>query len=219
MRAREIVLVGVALVSASTQAFYSPEQGRWLSRDPIEEEGGANQYGFVANTPVNAFDYLGLSFSTRREAGKPFAPSFSQIEAFSASMEVRPDSKCGQNGCYRLGLIGVEMVFYIYAGFNSYHETGHRDDAKAWAYDALEQYAKGKTGCYTERKACCWKSAVEEYARNEFAWFYSMNTVMERDIRGGQKGPNYQKQFAELYIEYKTALDALKRKEAECNSR
>lgn len=32
----------------------------WPSRDPIEEEGGLNLYGFVGNDGVNAWDYLGL---------------------------------------------------------------------------------------------------------------------------------------------------------------
>jgi len=27
--------------------FYNPELGRWINRDPIEEEGGLNLYGFV----------------------------------------------------------------------------------------------------------------------------------------------------------------------------
>jgi len=40
--------------------YYSPEMGRWISRDPIEEEGGINLYGMVANDPVNNWDYLGL---------------------------------------------------------------------------------------------------------------------------------------------------------------
>ena len=200
-------------------AFYHPDDGRWLSRDPIEEEGGANLYGFVGNMPINAVDNLGLEFKTRTEVGKPFIPSYSQIESFSATMEVKPSSQCGQNGCYSLGLVGVDMVFYIYAGLNCSHELGHSDDAKAWAYDALEKYAKSKTGCYTKRKAYCWKSAVEEFAKNEFGWFFAFNTVMERDIRGGQIGPDYKKQFGENYIRYKAALDALKRKEAECNSR
>ena len=39
---------------------YDPLTGRWLSRDPIEEEGGANLYGYVANTPTNAFDPFGM---------------------------------------------------------------------------------------------------------------------------------------------------------------
>jgi len=40
--------------------YYSPQLGRWLSKDPIEEEGGANLYGFAENNPVNEVDYLGL---------------------------------------------------------------------------------------------------------------------------------------------------------------
>jgi hypothetical protein len=33
--------------------------GRWISRDPIEESGGANVYGFVGNDGVNKWDLLG----------------------------------------------------------------------------------------------------------------------------------------------------------------
>lgn len=41
--------------------YYSPEMGRWISRDPIEEEGGINLYGMVGNDPVCKWDYLGNS--------------------------------------------------------------------------------------------------------------------------------------------------------------
>jgi RHS repeat-associated protein len=41
--------------------WYDPLTGRWPSRDPIEEEGGLNLYGFVGNDGVGAWDYLGLS--------------------------------------------------------------------------------------------------------------------------------------------------------------
>jgi len=47
--------------------YYDPETGRWPSRDPIGERGGLNLYGFVANDPVNAWDYLGLT--TKRCCG------------------------------------------------------------------------------------------------------------------------------------------------------
>jgi RHS repeat-associated protein len=40
--------------------YYSPTLGRWLSKDPIEEEGGLNLYGFVGNDGVDGLDYLGL---------------------------------------------------------------------------------------------------------------------------------------------------------------
>jgi RHS repeat-associated protein len=41
--------------------LYKPGFGRWLSRDPIEEQGGINLYGYVGGNPVNNTDRLGLS--------------------------------------------------------------------------------------------------------------------------------------------------------------
>jgi uncharacterized protein RhaS with RHS repeats len=40
--------------------FYDPNLQRWLNRDPIEEEGGINLYGFVFNAPLNLIDVWGL---------------------------------------------------------------------------------------------------------------------------------------------------------------
>jgi RHS repeat-associated protein len=40
--------------------YYIPEFGRWISRDPIGEEGGNNLYAFVFNDPIMFSDYLGL---------------------------------------------------------------------------------------------------------------------------------------------------------------
>ena len=42
--------------------FYRPDLGRWLNRDPIEEEGGENLYAFCDNNPVLYIDILGESF-------------------------------------------------------------------------------------------------------------------------------------------------------------
>ncbi len=42
--------------------YYDPVTGRWPSRDPIEEEGGINLYGFVANDGVNKTDVLGNEY-------------------------------------------------------------------------------------------------------------------------------------------------------------
>lgn len=46
--------------------YYSPEIGRWLSRDPIEEQASEegveepNLYRFVENEPIGSYDFLGL---------------------------------------------------------------------------------------------------------------------------------------------------------------
>jgi len=39
---------------------YDPVTGRWPSRDPIQERGGANLYGFVFNSSLNWTDAFGL---------------------------------------------------------------------------------------------------------------------------------------------------------------
>jgi hypothetical protein len=41
--------------------FYQPSFGRWLSRDPLQEEGGLNLYGFADNAPTYWTDPLGLA--------------------------------------------------------------------------------------------------------------------------------------------------------------
>ena len=40
--------------------FYHPGLMRWLNRDPIEEDGGVNLYGFVKNNTICHVDIIGL---------------------------------------------------------------------------------------------------------------------------------------------------------------
>jgi len=39
--------------------YYSATTGRWLSRDPIDEQGGLNVYAFVGNNPLTYVDIPG----------------------------------------------------------------------------------------------------------------------------------------------------------------
>ena len=40
--------------------YYDSDAGRWLSRDPIQESGGVNMYGFLDNDAVQSVDLNGL---------------------------------------------------------------------------------------------------------------------------------------------------------------
>ena len=50
--------------------YYNPATGAWLSRDPLQEEGGINLYNFVSNDPVNSVDELGLLAITAQTSGE-----------------------------------------------------------------------------------------------------------------------------------------------------
>ena len=73
---RGIVCAFLLTAVYSASAFYDPTIGRWASRDPIGEQGfekltqvslkagkgmrEVNLYGFINNSPVADYDYLGL---------------------------------------------------------------------------------------------------------------------------------------------------------------
>lgn len=59
------------------QRYYSPVQGRWLSREPLGEFESFNLYTYCHNDPINKYDYLGL-------AEKGSGPNF--LERFFARL-------------------------------------------------------------------------------------------------------------------------------------
>jgi RHS repeat-associated protein len=57
--------------------YYNASTGRWLSRDPIEAEGGLNEYDSFGNDPVDLIDQLGLKMlfiTVARDKTLPGAP-------------------------------------------------------------------------------------------------------------------------------------------------
>src|SRR5207248_224033 len=49
--------------------YYDARLGRWLSRDPLEEQGGANLLVFSGNDGLDFFDSLGLTWQIERNGG------------------------------------------------------------------------------------------------------------------------------------------------------
>ena len=52
-----------------TYRHYSPRLKKWLSKDPIAEQGGLNLYQMVGNAPVGYWDFLGYFFMKNPFAG------------------------------------------------------------------------------------------------------------------------------------------------------
>ena len=79
--------------------WYDAQNGRWVSRDPIEESGGVNLYGFVGNDGVGEFDRFGLFlevfpiFGTIVQAIKAAAREYT-------GMKPSDYSSCGDDGGY-----------------------------------------------------------------------------------------------------------------------
>ena len=78
---------GTTLVSGVTYygyRYYNPSTGRFLSKDPIAENGGLNLYGFVKNDPVNLYDALGKRPS-RKRVGTYEASDFTERYIYTES--------------------------------------------------------------------------------------------------------------------------------------
>ncbi len=68
--------------------YYSPELGRWLSRDPMGEKGGLNLYDMCGNDPVNLYDYLGLEWK-RGGTSVQFAQRDIPCECYTAKVKIK----------------------------------------------------------------------------------------------------------------------------------
>lgn len=78
------------ILTTNLFASYNPEQGRWINRDPIGEEGGANLYAMVANDAVNKWDRLGLEVT--QDAVITFKKLMINIKKWEK--EAYPDDEC-----------------------------------------------------------------------------------------------------------------------------
>jgi RHS repeat-associated core domain len=117
MRDRNIIhwlwlgLVICLLDAAPAHAFYNPQQGRWLSRDPIEEYAGDNIYEFVLNRPTSVIDVFGLGtwVVTARDVSEYFGAK-ATVNAASLGYTVTYIPSSGE--CPRSDMRDGKVVLY-----------------------------------------------------------------------------------------------------------
>ena len=120
---------------------YDSSSARWLSRDPIAEEGGINLYGYVLNSPPNAIDRDGLDLLIINHMGhrylgidNPTDPAKVIIYEFYPDDSPRngkppgPLGVFGQPGKWDRKVMSEQPP--IYPGIDFVHKTSHEFDKK-----------------------------------------------------------------------------------------
>ena len=119
--------------------WYGPGMGRWINRDPIEEEGGINLLVFVFNDALNGADYLGsstLSFCER----KAFRVGFELPRVLSTT-----DSVSGVETTYLYDDLG-EQIGQTRHGVTSASETDYQYiNGEWWRVATQRTYAGAVT--------------------------------------------------------------------------
>ncbi|MDF3129551.1 RHS repeat-associated core domain-containing protein [Kiritimatiellaeota bacterium B1221] len=89
--------------------YYDPETGRWPNRDPMGEWGGLNVYGFVLNSPIDSWDYLGFVTYDYTDSVKAIykAPELPAEKLGAESVQDDAGRNC--SGC-RMGVICIRVT-------------------------------------------------------------------------------------------------------------
>ncbi len=160
---KKIFALGILTLSlaGNALAYYQAEQGRWLNRDPIEEQGGVNVYGFVGNGTLDFVDTDG-----RRWWSNEKKPSYIEQEdsvncagyALGREHAVGPSDKASLKEMAE-GL-GWECTVGVSAAACKEHceEDGYNEYVEGYLYlhkeidpNEARKYIKDKVGYKRER--------------------------------------------------------------------
>ena len=129
--------------------FYSPELGRWINRDPIEEECGENLYGFGKNSPLSAFDRLGkdIYLVQGNESGNVVNDTFHQSVCVDEwGVRGVGQKTCGRR-CYSFATTWKLRAFprkFIWLGWFSYTPAGVWMEGKIYDHEFVGTVLKTK---------------------------------------------------------------------------
>ena len=93
MRTMLMTVVFGCLCVPTCQAFYNPQTGRWLSRDPIGEEGSSDLHNFVRNSPASFTDMDGRTIFVPNPTPIPIPIIPVPIEIVDPKPRLGPDDQ------------------------------------------------------------------------------------------------------------------------------
>jgi RHS repeat-associated protein len=141
---------------------YDTEMGRWLSRDPIGEEGGWNLYGYVLNNPANMIDPYGLTPCHEfvdflvGTTGMPGGPKvIGTMMMAKAQSGPGMSSKCAPTGGFKPELVGANkgQVYRHVMGMAGASIAGAHAIARQRMQDDVDQLSDPRGNRAEEAKA------------------------------------------------------------------
>jgi hypothetical protein len=107
----------------NARAFYNPSTGRWMSRDPLGENGGINLYGFAANRPIDWVDTDGRDIRRGNDGPPGPPPTPPDPNGFALCMrDVNPEGLVEH-----LQLIGFKIWYHGVPTDHAYLHYKHCD--------------------------------------------------------------------------------------------
>ena len=161
---------------------YDAELGRWLLRDPIEEEGGINLYGYVSNNPVNGVDPLGLELQEMVNTVwnvEPYDASVAKSQAIRAeaiaSNSKLPGKYDGPQDAYRHCVLSCLITKYLGEDqakqvTDEHEEKNRRNGEQNPASERMDQ-ANSQTGrCAGKEKDDCKNKCLNLLMNGGLKW-------------------------------------------------
>lgn len=142
---------------------YDPHTGRWLSRDPIGEKGGVNLYGFVANSPLNKIDSLGLYFGAdpaeverQYRSNDPGSAERGSQAIAAHNNSVRPLQVLGQAS--ECGLFDIPIAFLGPEEEAEYVSVEIAETTESFYKNVVLWYADLGAEYYVEHREAIWRA-------------------------------------------------------------
>ena len=179
--------------------FYNPILMRWLNRDPIEEKGGVNLYGFCGNNPIYNIDLIGKKVvvikhlpGTKPESNWTYADSLAETHWRYPSYAVS-ERRCAQNKIgFTVDINPPTIIVHVYfrslkdSIFEMYKEQQHIDAIVRYD-DTLSKYKENvEQICECPDRA---HTILAEESRKLTEAFYESESYHNRlDAPGGPHG-------------------------------
>ena len=200
--------------------YYDPDEGKWISRDPIEEYGGVNLSEYAGNNANNGYDQLGLLSADLKPleqdvglGGDSYAEC--HVDEFALG-NIGYDDK-GWYFTY-IRTKGHCTIHVDKAKSKLAHEQEHVKDFETIGLDGLESLGRK----YSNNRYLCWgiakcvRETLQESASTVYQRLYAWRTIERVDLPGLAGGGatfgnkwKYKQQRDREYQEWKSALERM----------